>query len=108
MLLYYTARHKVDDNSNVRQNMRAIEDCWQTKEWSHRAFVMVFGISEANAFLIFKQFVDTDQNHFSFRKQLCTDLFKQYGVTSSANQRVHRLKSYKQSDPAFGASKKQN
>ena len=43
--------HSIDDNNNVQQGMRGIEEEWNTKTWLHRVFAFVMGVSEANAWL---------------------------------------------------------
>lgn len=48
---YYVSRHSIDDNNNVRQGTRGIEEEWNTKTWLHRVFAFVMGVSEANAWL---------------------------------------------------------
>jgi hypothetical protein len=89
---FYTTRHSVDDNNNVRQGARALEDAWQTRTWWHRSFCFFLGVAEANAFLAFKNFVDVDvaepKSHVDFRRLLALQLLTD--TDASEPQRVTR------------------
>jgi hypothetical protein len=74
--LFYSARHGIDDNNNIRQNTRELADTWQSKDWRHRSFAMLLGVAEANAYLAYKYFVPnpTFDGHVDFRRQLIREL----------------------------------
>ena len=94
--LFYKARHSIDDNNNIRQNARSIEEAWQSKSWQHRTFAYVIGTAESNAFLLrtYKG-GDDELSHVSFRRTLARAYMC---PTASAPTRVlqeHRLEKFK-------------
>ena len=76
---YYVSQHSIDDNNNVRQGTRGIEEVWSTKTWMHMVFALVMGVSEANAWLAYRAFADPQEykTHSEFRKALALELFQQ-------------------------------
>jgi hypothetical protein len=97
--VFYKARHSVDDNNNLRQNTRSIEDTWQTKHWQHRSFAMLLGIVESNAFLTFQNFIQKpydDMPHTKFRRELAIELLDIAPARQVSDEsRGHFMESFK-------------
>jgi hypothetical protein len=100
---FYSARHAIDDNNNLRQNARSLEDVWQTKEWAHRTFAMILGMCEANAFRVYQYFVDQNLSHFKFRKSFVTTILGS-AARSTPRNHGHVKTSYKSTDRVFSAT----
>jgi hypothetical protein len=99
---FYTNRHAVDDNNNLRQNTRSPEEVWQTKEWSHRTFAMLLGICEANAYHIYRYFVNHDVSHYKFRQEFVSSLLSVQEPTEAPRRLLHAKRAFKPTDKVFG------
>ena len=67
----------LDKHNSVRQGGISWEDTWRTHRWWVREFQMLFGMSEVNAWLLYKRYKPTQQGHVSFsnfRRELCKQL----------------------------------
>ncbi len=73
---FYFARHAVDDNNNLRQGWRGIEEIWETKIWLQRVFSFTVGLTEVNAYLAHRHFVcpNSSISLQQFRRSLARDL----------------------------------
>lgn len=75
---YYTARHAVDDNNNLRQGSISLEAVGGTHDWAFRQFLALTAISEVNALLMYNIKMEaTDRPRLSvlqFRRLLAQQL----------------------------------
>lgn len=98
---YYAARNAVDVNNQHRQGIHPVEQLVGTTFWSLRHFWFLVGVSETNAFLAFRQFVQppahtASEPKITFRGQLAAALitsyiqFVQQDATSTPNTRSRK------------------
>ena len=74
---YYISRHSVDDNNNLRQGHRGVEEAWESRTWMHRIFAYVLGVVESNAFCAhnYLTFTGKRRTHMQFRQEIVDGLF---------------------------------
>lgn len=73
---YFKCRHAVDDNNHTRQATCDIERRWRTKDWTHRQFAFVLGVSAANAYRAHQYFSNQKMTYTQFRIALGAALMK--------------------------------
>jgi hypothetical protein len=71
---YYTGRHAVDDNNNIRQGSLSFETAWATKKWYIRQFAFIIALAETNACLAYNHFLKKKVTLIEFRRQLANEL----------------------------------
>ena len=66
----------IDKHNSKRQGGSSFEDSWKTHKWWVRDFQMLFGMSEVNAFLLWRKFRPGGQGHSMdfFRRRLAHQL----------------------------------
>lgn len=73
---YYSARHAVDDNNNIRQGSRSLEAGFQVNHWPLRQFIALMAISEVNAMSFYNYIHSRDATYnanTSFKSLSLTD-----------------------------------
>ena len=70
--LYRKFFNALDKNNSYRQGRHNLEDSWKTKRWYVREFQALWGMSEVNAWLLYRKFVPGAGNvtFTEFRKRL--------------------------------------
>ena len=73
---YRSKFNAIDKHNSKRQGGGSFEDTWKTHKWWIRDFQMLFGISEVNAFLLWRKFRPGGQQHSMdfFRRRLAHQL----------------------------------
>ena len=76
--LYRRYFNALDRHNSIRQGGHCFEDSWRTNSWFVREFQMLWGISEVNAWILFKKFKPgkEDISFSTFRRTLCASLLK--------------------------------
>ena len=63
-----------------------MEKTWNTSRWENRVFAFILGISEVNAYLVWKFFGGNTESLLEFRKQLAFELvFNEEGDDSDSD-----------------------
>lgn len=74
--LYRKYFNALDRHNSIRQGGHCFEDSWKTQSWFVRDFQMLWGISEVNAWLLYRRFKhgEEEQTFSTFRRGLCWQL----------------------------------
>ena len=73
---YYVARHSVDDNNNLRQGHRGIEEAWETRSWAHRNLAFLISLAEVNGFRAMSEFANPNMKELmTFRRAIVDEAF---------------------------------
>ena len=76
--LYRKYFNALDRHNSIRQGGHCFEDSWKTHSWFVREFQMLWGVSEVNAWILFKKFKPgmEDLSFSDYRRTLCASLLK--------------------------------
>ena len=76
--MYRKYFNALDKHNAIRQGGACMESSWLTHRWYIRDFQMLWGISEVNAWLLFKRFRpgNVDLSFTSYRKRLCYQMLR--------------------------------
>jgi hypothetical protein len=89
---YYSARHAVDDNNNVRQGSLSLEEAWGTKKWEMRQLVFVIALAETNALLAYNNYIQKKEGHpplslIDFRRLIVKEIIAMKEIRDKASQK---------------------
>jgi hypothetical protein len=83
----------LDKHNSIRQGGACFESTWKTHRWWVREFQMLWGISEVNAWLLYKIYKPgMDKLSFSdFRRELCLQIFRHPKILRDRELRARAL-----------------
>ena len=93
--LYRKFFNALDKHNSIRQGGHCFEDSWKTQSWYVRDFQMLWGISEVNAWLIYRRFKNSqaDTSFAAFRRALCWQLLN-HPCWLAERQRARALRGF--------------
>ena len=93
---HFKYRHVVDDNNNNRMQPISIEQTWATKQWSHRPYAFLIGVTTVNAQRGYENLGGHEQQPtLNFRRTLASQLIENRFIPAESEARKSHERSAK-------------